>query len=114
METINIMLDGEEITGLHFFITEYATMFENLAVLLVDDDGEFWSDVTVNLPGYLVEENEAFVNVNAYSDVVGMLEKYEIAKPTGVKVNSGFVTYPLYKFDMDKLLKYGTREEVVE
>ena len=110
METINIMLDGEEITGLHFFITEYATMFENLAV----DDGEFWSDVTVNLPGYLVEENEAFVNVNAYSDVVGMLEKYDIAKPTGVKVNSGFVTYPLYKFDMDKLLKYGTREEVVE
>lgn len=40
----------------------------------------------------------AFVDVNNLPGIDKVLEHYGIAKPTGVKVTSGFVVYPEYIF----------------
>lgn len=88
----------------------------NLALLLVDwsgDHPESWGDLTVNL-GCSSEKDCAFVDANDMGEnILPWIEKNGLGTPTGRTQCSGFVTYPEYRFNADRLRAlddYGYRE----
>lgn len=78
----------------------------NLAIEMVSwDKGEPgpWSILTVNLDGRRGKDC-AFINVNHLGDkILPWLEKNGLARPTGRVRQSGFVSYPEYHFNTEKL-----------
>ena len=80
----------------------------NLALLLKDwnnGEPELWGDLTVNL-GTSLDQDCAFVDVNNLGqEILSWLEKEELAAPTGRTQQSGFVAYPEYRFNSEKLAK---------
>lgn len=80
----------------------------NLALLLQDwnnGEPEPWGDLTVNL-GISLDQDCAFVDVNNLDqEILPWLEKEGLATPTGRTQQSGFVSYPEYRFNGEKLAK---------
>lgn len=80
----------------------------NLAILLADwtsGEPQPWGDLTVNL-GWTVSKDCAFIDVNNLgNDILPWMEKNKLGKPTGRFEQSGFVTYPEYRFDPNRLLE---------
>lgn len=80
----------------------------NLALFLQDwssGEPEPWGDLTVNL-GFSLDQDCAFVDVNNLGrEILPWLEKEGLATPTGRTRQSGFVTYPEYRFNGEKLAK---------
>ena len=78
----------------------------NLALLLVDwsqGEPEPWGDLSVNL-GKSIEKNCAFIDVNNLgSDILPWIEKNGLGSPTGRTEQSGFVAYPEYRFNPERL-----------
>lgn len=75
----------------------------NLAVEALDENGENFSVVTVNL-GEPLMPGFAFIDTNNSPWAEKALRDAKIAKPAanGARRSSGFCTYPLYEFDMTK------------
>lgn len=71
-----------------------------------DGDIEPYADLTVNLPGFPCEKYCAFVDTNNFSQAESLIRKYKLGKPTGRLGQSGYCTYPEYKFDMNEVRKY--------
>ena len=78
----------------------------NLALLLVDwssGEPEDWGDLTVNL-GRRLQRDCAFVDVNDLGqEILSWVEKNRLGKPICRVEHSGFVTYPEYQFQADRL-----------
>lgn len=88
----------------------YYAVNNNLALLLYED-GELYSDITVNL-GVCLPDDMAYLNVNNMSSkTIKMLEDNKIFKRTRKKMQSGFVTYPLCKFNMKKIEEFNKGDE---
>ena len=62
-----------------------------------------YTTVTVNLPNYHLEENEAFIDTNNNPDINQWLSRRGIAKPTFLRGYSGFCSYPMMRFDLSKI-----------
>ena len=78
---------------------------ETLAVVLVEKDTfEPFADITVNLPISMATKTLAYVDTNNSEWVEKFLKDNKIAKPTGEYGFSGFCSYPLYEFDLTKLM----------
>lgn len=81
---------------LQFVKREYLT--GNLAIEVVTKNKNVWKTwcfLTVNLPGFMLNENEAFLDTNNCSkEIIDWILKNHYAKIIGVK-KSGFCTYPL-------------------
>ena len=75
----------------------------NLALALVDEYGCRDAMLTVNLPDYDLEDNEAFLDVNNCPFAEDIVAEYELGQPLGVYGQSGYCEYPLYSFDGTKL-----------
>lgn len=86
----------------------------SLAVVLICDDGMPYTTLTVNLDGVDIllkaRPNYAFVDTNNNAFAEAFLKNNELAKPVidartdePVCAKSGFCTYPLYEFDLDKI-----------
>ena len=71
-------------------------------------DGELepYADMTVNLQGFPCEKNCAFVDTNNFAMAESLIKEYKLGKPTGRIGQSGYCTYPEYKFNMDEVRKY--------
>ena len=68
--------------------------------------------LTVNLKEPAPAPNMAYLDVNNMGDkAAAFLEKYGLAKNTGLTGKSGFVTYPLYEFDIQKLRRLRRENE---
>lgn len=80
----------------------------SLAVTLYGEDGDLFGVITVNLPGGPTPPHAAFVDSNNYPWVELFLENNDIAHPTGDFAHSGYCTYPLYKFNMEKFQETPT------
>jgi hypothetical protein len=93
-----------ETYNLHTNISHYSDN-GNLAICIdAENEGPF-ATLTVNidpLPAPL-----AAVDTNNCSWAEEFIEKYELGTFTGMTLRSGFCTYPVYKFDLDKLLVTG-------
>ena len=88
----------------------------NLALRLVAWSGEYpepWGELTTKL-GYSVEKDCAFVDVNDMGEsILPWIEKNGLGTPTGRTQRSGFVTYPEYRFNAERLRAwddYGYQE----
>ena len=79
----------------------------NTYIGLITKDGEPFADVTVNIEK-LNNPNICAVDTNNLTFITELLAKYKLIKensPVG-ELHSGFCTYPLYLFDMDKVKEY--------
>ena len=77
----------------------------NLAIQMVtweSGDPEPWATLTVNLPGQR-QKNHAFIDTNADSEFPTWLIRHGLAIPTGRTMQSGFCTYPEYRFRANRL-----------
>ena len=73
---------------------------KSLALVFYDnsDDCPF-ANVTVCIPDTNPDDYCAFVDVNNWPEIEEFILKNKIGEPTGVKVKSGYVTYPEYRFN---------------
>ena len=83
----------------------YKTQYENgrlaiLAFIQEYDQLEYYGDITLNIndPLNVLEENEAYIDVNNLSGLDEVLEKFGVATDTGKRATSGMCQYPLFKF----------------
>ena len=78
-----------------------------LAIQLVSEENGPVSNLTVNLHDNHVCENlgpeYAFVDTNNCSNAEEFIEENSLGEFTGVYAESGYCTYPLYRFDLSKL-----------
>ena len=81
---------------------------QNMAVMLMVAEGTLegalYGVATVNL--HPVDDDYAFIDYNNMPLIPGLFEKLGIAKPTGIKAQSGYCNYPLYQFNMNVLREY--------
>lgn len=66
---------------------------------------EPYADLTVNIEK-LSEKDEAAVDTNNCPWAEELIDKYELGLFTGRYLRSGFCSYPVYKFDLDKVKQY--------
>lgn len=76
----------------------------NLAIYLETDDGEPYAQLTVNL-GTKLGKDLAFVDTNNCPWAEEFIKTYELGEPMGAYGSSGFCTYPLYRFRLDKIVE---------
>lgn len=78
----------------------------NLAIEMITwEDGhpEPWNTLTVNF-SHLCEKNHAFIDTNNNGQqILSWIVRNGLAVPTGVTTQSGFCTYPEYRFREDRL-----------
>jgi hypothetical protein len=68
-----------------------------LAVLMYNEDGEPFGNVTVNLNHPLQSGDLAFLDENNMPGIGRWIERNGLGSFTGVRACSGFCTYPLYR-----------------
>jgi hypothetical protein len=86
-------------------ITKY--MNNRLALMFICTDYEPWGTMTVNIPDAdITEEDEACIDTNNWPDAEEIISEYKLGEPTGKYARSGYCTYPIYKFDMNTVMKY--------
>lgn len=76
--------------------------------LLCEEDGfvEPYCSLTVNLSVPL-DKDKAFIDVNNNeSHLVRYLAENDFIEDTGYKAQSGYVLYPLYKLNLEKIKQY--------
>lgn len=49
--------------------------------------------------------DESYVDVNNFPDVLEFIRNNHLGKRTGKEMQSGYVVYPVVKFDLDRLLQ---------
>lgn len=97
------ILQGEEI----YLVRSTYNATGSLAVIAYTKNGEAFTVLTKCFPDfYLYEEQDlAFIDINNNPGIEGFLIKYNIATPLHYGLDSGYVSYPLYKFDLSKLVE---------
>ena len=78
----------------------------NMFIGLVSDNRaqESFADITVNLDHIMAPFQACINNYGpGQEDAIDFLERYGLATPTGQIFDSGFVSVPVYQFDMEKL-----------
>ena len=77
---------------------------------------EIWNDeygpiarITTCLHRLTVHEDEAFVDTNNCPWAEDFIREYQLGEFTGRNDESGFCTYPLYKFDIRKIREYSRK-----
>lgn len=61
-------------------------------------------NLTVCLGDMGLAEDEAYVDINNYPEVLETIADLKIGVPTGEVRRSGYVTYPVVRFNLEKLL----------
>ncbi len=80
---------------------------ETLAIELIDDEDEPFAVLTVNLQGQsdlLIGSGDmAYVDTNNCPFADEFLRKSGLGTPVGVYGQSGYCSYPLYRFDLERI-----------
>lgn len=63
--------------------------------------------ITKCLQGYILSDNESFVDTNNCPWAVDFIKRYGLGEPTDRYGESGYCRYPLYKFNMVQLERYS-------
>lgn len=97
---------GEPFTKDIYLSTSHYANNNTLAVIVMEVDGNGWEEevdvITVNLPFGIADDTHAYIDTNNCSWAEKMLKKSGLAKPTGEYGHSGWCSYPLYEFNLDK------------
>ena len=89
-----MIINGYNIS--EFVVTTYADMFERKAVLAYTSDGEFYGDVTINIPSYFLYEGESFLSADCPDLIDAMVKNGYLIITNEVRVNLG--TYKVGRF----------------
>lgn len=75
------------------------------------DEGsiESFSNLTVNLPGYPLEANEAYINDLDSQSKLKFIRRHKLGKVLPERGYSGYVTYAKVAFDLDRLAIYDPK-----
>ena len=76
----------------------------NLYLGLFDPQNGPFGDLTVNIKD--LPYNQAAVNVNNGPWVEQFIKLHNLGEPTGLMLQSGFCTYPIYQFDMKRIEEF--------
>lgn len=82
---------------------------ENLAILMYHkEDGELeaFGDLTVNLPAYSLDPNEAFIADFDSKSKLAFIKQHKLGKVLPWKGRSGFCEYAVVAFDLNRLSQY--------
>lgn len=81
-----------------------------IGVICHSEDGpEPFSDMTVNLPAYSLEPNEAFINGDISKDLLAFIKENKLGKVLPYKVQSGYGRYSVVAFNLDKLREFDAK-----
>ena len=100
---------GEEIISLHLGM--YANN-ERLYIGMTthnDDGAEPFADMTVNLPAFSLEPNEAFINGDISKDLLAFIKENKLGKVLPYTVKQGFGKYSVVAFDLEKLKEFDSK-----
>jgi hypothetical protein len=67
---------------------------------------DFFGDLTVNLPGYLLDDYEAFITGDSSKDKLNFIKENKLGKIQPWKGKSGMGTYAVVKFDPKRLEEF--------
>lgn len=105
--TVTTMFGKERCT---MSASKYADKAGHIAIQLWCADGPF-ATLTVNLPGVrTMPKNVSCVDTNNCPWAPALIKRLKIGKPTGHYLHSGFCSYPVYTFDLDKIAEYTGRK----
>ena len=109
MEFYNVNNYGHEYR-VCLFITKYMSN-DTLALVMHTDEGEPFCNLTTNIADSdtLCGNTMAFVDTNNCPWAEDFIAENKLGVPTGIYGQSGFCTYPLYKFDIEKILKSSSK-----
>lgn len=88
-----------------FQVESYAAT-GGIYVGLLCDNGEYYepfADMTVCIPGYPLEPNEAFINGDMSRDLLNFIKENDLGKILPYQVRSGYGKYTPVAFDLEKL-----------
>ncbi len=74
-----------------------------------EDGQEPFADMTVNLPGYSLDPNEAFISGDMSRDLLNFIQENKLGEVFPFEGKSGFATYKLVAFDMEKLKEFDPK-----
>lgn len=89
--------------NLQIILGQYSTT-NNIAIQLTDYDEGPFATLTVNI--IELPKGEACIDVNNFPEGERLIKKFDLGVKTGRTVQSGYCTYPVYKLNMDNILKY--------
>ena len=78
-----------------------------LAIILYDvDTDEEYAIITVNLvDSPIYGENQSYVDINNCPWAIDYIRRSGIGKPVGEFGSSGFCVYPLFEFDLERMIE---------
>nr|DAF56996.1 MAG TPA: protein of unknown function (DUF4313) [Myoviridae sp. ctp4Q36] len=77
----------------------------NLAIRMITEDDEVFATMTVNLgeEDDVLPKDQAYLDVNNLPEIEDFVVKNKLAEPMEIVRQSGYVVYPLYKFNLEEL-----------
>lgn len=102
MKVFNIVDNntGEILAEVYGKISRYASN-DHLAIQLFDcDDHSPYATLTVNISGTDIGDDMAYLDVNNFPDAEKFVRDNDLGFPMWEYAQSGFVSYPLYFFDL--------------
>lgn len=100
---------GEETVSLE--VGSYA--YDNrlyIGVICHGEDGpESFADMTVNIPAYSLDPNEAFINGDISRDLLAFIKENKLGKVLPYKAQSGYGRYSAVAFNLDKLREFDAK-----
>ena len=114
--TIKYSWTNETYTHNLYLVADSYTNNGTLAVIVMEvmPDGteEQFDVITVNIieSNFLDGDNLAYIDTNNCSWAEKLLKQHKFAKDTGYWGHSGFCTYPLYEFNLDKFVEVAESE----
>ena len=99
----SVEYDGE-MYDVSLYVGEYRNN-GRLAIILIDGEGEDFADLTVNLSDERCPEGCAFLDTNNLPSAEDFVERNGLGEFTGYWGHSGFCSYPMYRFDTERIGK---------
>lgn len=78
-----------------------------------DESWEWFDDLTVNLPGYSLEPDEAFISDMCNSNKLEFIKTHKLGKVLAATGASGVTEFKLAAFDLERLAEFD-KEGVME
>lgn len=79
---------------------------DSLAIRISNAECGPVATITTCIDGFMLQKNEAYIDTNNCPWAEDFIKGYQLGKPTGRKVRSGFCEYPVYRFNMGTLRSY--------
>lgn len=85
--------------------TDHYLADSSLVIDIVNPDDHI-ARITTCLDRLTVHEDEAYVDTNNCPWAEDFIHRYRLGEDTQICAQSGFCTYPLYKFNMDRIKEF--------